>query len=413
MPILGLAPDLYPTKPAHFDIERVIRPNILALHPYRCARDDYSEGILLDANENALGHSIPSSSKLEPEVEPTLSLDLHRYPSPTHDPIKARLSALRGLPGTDHVFLGVGSDEVIDLLIRVCVAPGTEKILITPPTYGMYSVCAQVNDVGVVKVPLELSGDGGEGGEKGRFSVRVDEVKNALRADPSIKLVFFCSPGNPTGTLISLASVREILEFEEFKGVVIVDEAYIDFADDKESAVSLMKDYANLCVTQTLSKSFGLAAIRLGIAIAHPALVQILMNTKAPYNISTPTASLALSALSPEAVDLMKEKVSTLVKGRNELLRGLKELMPLGLGAVIGGNDANFVMVPVLEKNGSGKPDNVRANKIYRTLAEKEGVVVRYRGGEPSCAGCLRITVGSDEEIKTVLRKFGELLTAL
>lgn len=178
MPILGLAPELYPTKPAHFDIEKVIRPNILALHPYRCARDDYSEGILLDANENALGHSIPpaSSSVLEPELQPTLSLDLHRYPSPTHDPIKQLLAELRGVSGPESIFLGVGSDEVLDLLIRVCVAPGMEKILITPPTYGMYSVCAQVNDVGIVKVPLELSGDAGEGGERGRFSLRVDEV---------------------------------------------------------------------------------------------------------------------------------------------------------------------------------------------------------------------------------------------
>ena len=176
MPILGLDPSLYPTYPPHFDIERVIRPNILALHPYRCARDDYADGLLLDANENALGHSIPLSTKLEPEIQSTLGLDLHRYPSPTHDPIKTRLAELRGLPGTDYVFLGVGSDEVIDLLIRVCVAPGTEKILTTPPTYGMYAVCAQVNDVGVVKVPLVLSGDEGEGGEKGRFSVNVEEV---------------------------------------------------------------------------------------------------------------------------------------------------------------------------------------------------------------------------------------------
>ncbi|KAI0360399.1 histidinol-phosphate aminotransferase [Trametes cingulata] len=413
MPILGLAPELYPTKPAHFDIERVIRPNILALHPYRCARDDYSEGILLDANENALGHSIPSSSTLEPELQPTLGLDLHRYPSPTHDPIKQRLAEMRGLPGPEYVFLGVGSDEVIDLLIRVCVAPGKEKILITPPTYGMYSVCAQVNDVGVVKVPLELSGEAGEGGERGRFSLRVDEVKKAVSADPSIKLIFLCSPGNPTGTLIPLSSIRQILEYEDFKGIVIVDEAYIDFADEKASAVSLLKEYANLCVTQTLSKSFGLAAIRLGIAFAHPALVQILMNTKAPYNISTPTAALALSALSPSAVDLMKEKVSTLVKSRGDLLRGLAELAPLGLGSAIGGNDANFVMVPVLEKNGSGKPDNARAQRIYKTLAEAEGVVVRFRGNEPGCTGCLRITIGSEEENKVVLQKLGELLKAL
>lgn len=137
------------------------------------------------------------------------------------------------------------------------------------------------------------------------------------------------------------------------------------------------------------------------------------MNTKAPYNISTPTASLALTALSPEAVSLMQEKVSTLTKSREELLRGLAELAPLGLGAVIGGNDANFVVVPVLEKNGSGKPDNARAQKIYKTLAEEKGVVVRYRGGELGCAGCLRITVGSEEEIKECLKKFSELLTAL
>jgi histidinol-phosphate aminotransferase len=187
MPILGLSPTLGLLKPAHFDIEKVIRPNILALHPYRCARDDYKAGILLDANENALGHSIPSNpntteddSQLPSDLQPMLDLDLNRYPDPSHPIIKARIAALRGLPesnGIDHIFLGVGSDEVIDLLMRVCVVPGgKEKILTTPPTYGMYAVCAQVNDIAIIKVPLELSGDNGEGGENGRFSVRVDEV---------------------------------------------------------------------------------------------------------------------------------------------------------------------------------------------------------------------------------------------
>jgi histidinol-phosphate aminotransferase len=190
MAILGLAPSSTPTRPAHFDIERVIRPNILALHPYRCARDDYTSGILLDANENALGHSISNSedrspsAKLQPngdshldiDFDPILGLDLHRYPDPSHPKIKSRIAELRGLPSPDHVFLGVGSDEVIDLIMRVCVAPGRESILITPPTYGMYAVCAQVNDIGIVKVNLELSADNGEGGEKGRFSLRVDEV---------------------------------------------------------------------------------------------------------------------------------------------------------------------------------------------------------------------------------------------
>ena len=188
MAIIGLEPSSTPTRPAHFDIEHVIRPNILALRPYRCARDDYTSGILLDANENALGHTIPPSEdpttttlhlngNSSAEIGPILGLDLHRYPDPSHPKIKERITELRGLPGPDHVFLGVGSDEVIDLLMRVCVAPGREKILITPPTYGMYAVCAQVNDVGIVKVNLELTAEGGEGGEKGRFSLRVDEVR--------------------------------------------------------------------------------------------------------------------------------------------------------------------------------------------------------------------------------------------
>lgn len=187
MPILGLKPTQKPVYPTHFDIEKVIRPNILSLQPYRCARDDYSSGILVDANENSMGHSIEGYDAADKD---TLDLNLNRYPDPSHPLIKSRIAALRGLgpsqpsstadedTGADHVFLGVGSDEVIDILMRVCVTPGgSEKILITPPTYGMYSVCAQVNDVGVVRVPLELSGDQGEGGEKGRFSIQVDKVR--------------------------------------------------------------------------------------------------------------------------------------------------------------------------------------------------------------------------------------------
>jgi histidinol-phosphate aminotransferase len=178
MPINGLQsiPAQYPT---HFDIEKVIRPNILALLPYRCARDDYKDGILLDANENAMGHSIsPPSINIVSDLDLALQGELHRYPDPSHDTLKSLIAAQRGLPSDpSHVFLGVGSDEVIDLLMRVCVKPGGhEKILVTPPTYGMYSVCAQVNDVGIVKVDLNLSGDDGEGGQNGRFALRVDEV---------------------------------------------------------------------------------------------------------------------------------------------------------------------------------------------------------------------------------------------
>ncbi|KAI0263107.1 histidinol-phosphate aminotransferase [Gloeopeniophorella convolvens] len=428
MPILGLAPSSTPIRPAHFDIERVIRPNILALHPYRCARDDYSSGILLDANENALGHSIhrseaatPSAARLpngnsdaalDEQLADVLDLDLHRYPDPSHPEIKARIAELRGLPSLEHVFLGVGSDEVIDLLMRVCVAPGREKILTTPPTYGMYAVCAQVNDVGIVKVNLELGAEGGEGGEKGRFSVRVNEVKKAIDGDPTIKLIFLCSPGNPTGTLISLSAIRTILDYEPFKGIVVVDEAYIDFSEPGSSATTLISEYANVCVMQTLSKSFGLAAIRLGIALAQPPLIQILTNTKAPYNISTPTAHLALHALSPASVDSMRANIDTLKTSRTTLLSGLHALAPLGLGRAIGALDANFILIPVLARDGS-RPDNARAQRIYKTLAEEEGVVVRYRGGEPGCPGCLRVTVGTEEENAVVLGKMKKTLERL
>ncbi|KAG6867517.1 hypothetical protein C0993_001780 [Termitomyces sp. T159_Od127] len=409
MPLHGLPASSAPLQPAHFDIERAVRPNILALHPYRCARDDYQHGVLLDANENALGHSIVPETQ-----DDTLALPLHGYPDPSHPGIKARIAALRGLPGPQNVFLGVGSDEVIDLLQRVCVAPGKEKILITPPTYGMYAVCAQVNDVGVVKVPLQLGGEHGEGGERGRFSLRVDEVKKAIDADPSIRLIHLCSPGNPTGTLISLSAIRSILEYPSFTGVVVVDEAYIDFAGATDhSAVSLISEFANLVVMQTLSKGFGLAAIRLGIALAQPPLIQVLTNTKAPYNVSTPTATLALTALSPASLALTQTKIQTLLAGRAGLLTSLAGLADLGVGPAIGGNDANFVVVPILSRSGDGRPDNKRALAVYKSLAEEKGVVVRYRGGEMGCEGAIRITVGSEEENAFLLQKLKEVLTVL
>ncbi|KAF7348550.1 Aminotran-1-2 domain-containing protein [Mycena venus] len=399
MSILGLAASVPTVGPSHFDIIKVLRPNILALHPYRCARDDYQDGILLDANENALGHSITRSGSSDDSI---FDLDLHRYPDPAQNAIKERV---------DHIFLGVGSDEIIDLLMRVCVAPGKDKILITPPTYGMYSVCAQINDIAAVKCPLELTGAAGEGGESGRFSVRVSEIKKAVDADPSIKLIFLCSPGNPTGTLIPLSTVRAILDYPNFKGIVVVDEAYIDFASDDASAVSLIKEYGNLVVMQTLSKSFGLAGVRLGVALARPPLIQVLTNTKAPYNISTPTAHIALSALAPASVSAMRSNIATLIASRKTLLSDLAALASLGVGQAIGGNDANFVVVPIL--GADGQPDNTRAQHLYRSLAEENGVVVRYRGSEPGCGGCLRITVGTEEENRTAVTKIREVLSAV
>ncbi|RXW20806.1 hypothetical protein EST38_g5034 [Candolleomyces aberdarensis] len=461
MPILGLSPNQPPSYPEHFDVESAIRPNILALHPYRCARDDYSEGILLDANENALGHSIvqsssgptpgESSSSITPGIEDTLSLPLHRYPDPVHLPIKERIASLRSLPSPENVFLGVGSDEVLDLLIRVFVQPGVglegqgrgyDKILITPPTYGMYTVCAQVNDVGVVKVPLRVKEEdisSQEGGKVGRFSLDVDALKAAVIHEQrelgnTIKIIFLCSPGNPTGTLIDPESVKEVLEWSDFKGIVVVDEAYIDFVGSgedndakmdeeikKKSAASLVEKYHNVVVTQTLSKSFGLAGIRLGIALASVPIVQILSNTKAPYNVSLPTAYLALKALSPESLDRWRSNIRTLNASRISLIQSLQNLPEqndneLGVGPIIGGNNANFILFRILEKakaDKERKPDSARAQKIYKRLAEEMGVVVRYRGNELGCDGCLRITIGTEEENATALEKLREALKEL
>ncbi|CAG8768472.1 22134_t:CDS:2, partial [Gigaspora rosea] len=231
-----------------FSLESIVRPNILSLTPYRCARDDYGTGILLDANENSFGSVLQ-------EEESLLVKDLHRYPDPNQVLIKERLISFRGLQSIDYLFLGVGSDEIIDLLMRIFCIPGKDKIIITPPTYGMYSVCANINDVQVIKVNLDV--------EDGRFQLKPDKISEALSENPSTKLVYLCSPGNPTGTCLSHTTIKAVLDDPNLKGVVVIDEAYIDFTEETEEAsvAKWVEKYPNLIVMQTLSKSFGLAAI--------------------------------------------------------------------------------------------------------------------------------------------------------
>lgn len=239
---------------------------------------------------------------------------------------------------------------------------------------------------------------------------------DAVAADLSIKLIFLCSPGNPTGTLVSLNAIRAICSSPKFSGIVVVDEAYIDFANlmsnESISAVSLVKEFSNLVVLQTMSKSFGLAAIRLGIALAQPPLIQVLSNTKAPYNISTPTAYLALSALSPSSLAEMQTKIRTLTSNRSSLLEKLasSEATTKHLGQPIGAGQGNFIMVPVLSKDGSGRLDNKRAESVYKTLAEENGLVVRFRGNELGCEACLRITIGTERENEEVVKRLGKVL---
>ncbi|GAA5994016.1 hypothetical protein JCM5350_001610 [Sporobolomyces pararoseus] len=395
---------MFNPKPAHFKLEQAIRSNILALSPYRCARDDYNEGILLDANENSLGHSLPKDDSADTSFD---SLSLNRYPSPTHDDVKTLLCKLRKVPSPKNFFLGVGSDEAIDLLFRITCTPGKDRVLVCPPTYGMYGVCAQINDVEVVKVPLDVEG--------GKFLPKVDEINKTLseaaNSPNPIKLTFLCSPGNPTGTLIPLSSIRQVLQNPDYQGLVVVDEAYIDFADepDQESAVKLLieEGWDNLVVMQTLSKGFGLAAIRLGVAISSPPLVQILNNIKAPYNVSTPTASLALRALSPSGLSKFYENIATLKENRTWLAEKLltPQMQQLGVVQILGKPHANFLLVQIGNKQEVGKPDNERSERLYKYMAEQDKVVVRFRGKELGCEGCLRVTVGSREECERVVER--------
>jgi histidinol-phosphate aminotransferase len=296
--------------------------------------------------------------------------------------------------------VGVGSDEAIDALIRAFCIPGREKILVCPPTYGMYSVSAQVNDVSLVKIPLQTPS----------FDLDVPAIMDAMSADSSIKLAYLCSPGNPTGKLLKKEDVQRILEHKSWNGVVVVDEAYIDFAPEGASLAEWVTEWPNLVVMQTLSKAFGLAGIRLGAAFADPAIARILNNMKAPYNIPNPTSQLAQAALSPKHLEVMKKNVEVLVKQRERLLEALPKIP--GVGKLHGGTESNFLLYQMLDApaDQGGKPSNETALAVYEGLAEERGVVVRFRGKEHGCLGCLRITVGTEKEVDRFLQELRTVL---
>ncbi|KAK9316532.1 pyridoxal phosphate-dependent transferase [Lipomyces starkeyi] len=401
------------TSPA-FRLEAITRPNILLLEPYRCARDDYKTGVLLDANENAYGPSVctadvASSKDTSRITETDLIAGLHRYPDPHQEDVKQLLCDLRNAPNKgksniipltpDNLFVGVGSDECIDIVIRCFAAPGRDKMLTCPPTYGMYSVSAQVNDVEVVTVNLDLETKG--------FPLRVDKVMEALSNDSSIHLVYLCSPGNPTASLVDPESVKKILTHPTWNGIVVVDEAYIDFSPAGSSIAPLVTEYDNLIVMQTLSKAFGMAGIRLGASFASSPVTRILNNVKAPYNISSLTSTLALKALSPSGLSNMHKNIDAIVSQRARLLEELPKIP--GIGNFIGGDASNFLLVQILDKP-RGVPSSPTALRLYENLAVTKGVVIRYRGKEPGCVGGLRITVGTEEENTILLEKMKETL---
>jgi histidinol-phosphate aminotransferase len=371
---------------------------------------DNGTNILLDANENAYGPSLfldtSRTSSTNPSDPSINFLGLNRYPDPHQHELKQLLCNLRNThahtPKTitsANLFVGVGSDEAIDALLRCFCVPSKDKILVCPPTYGMYSVSAQVNDVGLVKVPLLSAPE---------FGLDVPAIISALSGPEAvnIKLIYVCSPGNPTGELIKKEDLQKILEHSTWNGVVVLDEAYIDFAPEGSSLAEWVAEWPNLVVMQTLSKAFGLAGIRLGAAFTSPPIASLLNNLKAPYNISSPTSAIASQALEKGGLSVMQANREKIINQRDRLLRDLPKVT--GIGRFRGGVASNFLLVEILDTQG--KPDNVTALMVYERLAENRGVVVRFRGKEHGCLGCLRITVGTEEEVTRFLKEMQNVL---
>lgn len=261
----------------------------------------------------------------------------------------------------------------------------------------MYSVSAQVNDVGLVKIPLTPAPE---------FALDLPAIAAALSQDAAIKIVYICSPGNPTGALIPKEQVRAVLEHPTWNGIVVLDEAYIDFAPEDASLAEWVAEWENLVVMQTLSKAFGLAGIRLGAAFASEGVATLLNSLKAPYNISSPTSVIAGQALEREGLEVMRGNREKIIGQRERLIKELPGVP--GIGRFRGGEASNFLLVEIL--NAKGEPDNVTALAVYERLAERRGVVVRFRGREHGCLGCLRITVGTEEEVTRFLSEIGEAI---
>jgi histidinol-phosphate aminotransferase len=336
-----------------FVLENIIRSNIKALKPYSSARDDFHgvAEVYLDANENPF----PNGK--------------NRYPDPLQMPVRAKFASIKHVDPSN-VFSGNGSDEVIDLLMRVFCTPGIDNVITLPPTYGMYAVSAAVNDVNVKEVLL-----------KDDWQLDVDAILHA--ADQFTKLLFICSPNNPTANSMDLNSIIQLLE--SFKGLVVVDEAYIDFCPEK-SVVGLLERYDNLFVMQTLSKAWGLAGVRIGLGIGHPDLIKILDKVKPPYNISVLNAEAASDALSDNS--LMEQQVAVIINQRKRLA---EQLSVYPFVEMIYPSDANFLLVKV-----------TKANLIYQMLINSR-IVVRNRSNVVLCDECLRITVGTPEENNKLL----------
>ncbi|MEQ9441102.1 MAG: histidinol-phosphate transaminase [Cyclobacteriaceae bacterium] len=338
-----------------FDITKLVRPHLLTLKPYASARSEFSgeAQVWLDANENAYG---------TPGRE--ISDAFHRYPDPYQTLLKQRIGEIKGMRHPQ-IFLGNGSDEIIDLLIKAFCQPGLDQIVTLPPTFGMYEVAAAVNDVAVRAISLTED-----------YQIDREAVDEAVNEQS--KLLFFCSPNNPTGNLLKPEDIRYFLN--KFPGIVVVDEAYIDFTG-QPGFLPELADYPNLVVLQTFSKAWGMAALRLGVAYASADVVGVLNKIKLPYNVSTLTQQTALAVL--ENTSQHEAMIQQIVEQR-EWLKGA--LQQLTIVEKIHPTDANFILIRV--------PD---ASHLYEYLVQ-QGVVVRNRTSIRLCEGGLRITVGTEHE---------------
>ncbi len=336
------------------EISPLLRPNIARLKPYSSARDEHTGGgnVWLDANENPFRRKD----------------DLNRYPDPHQKELKQTIARLKDI-SPNQVFLGNGSDEAIDLLVRAFCAPGRDKVLSFSPTYGMYKVCADVNDVEMIEVPLDKN-----------FQPQWSPLQPYLD-DPALKLIFLCSPNNPTGNLMDESIIAEILQ--NFKGITVIDEAYIDFAN-ATSWLTKISDYPRLVVLQTMSKSTGLAGIRLGMAFANETMVGVMDKIKPPYNISTPTQKIALQSFDNQ--DSVLAEIETLKQSISELSSALRT-MPLF--TKVYHTDANFLLAIT-----------PWAQEVYSFLSAK-GIIVRNRTAV--LPGALRISAGTPEETEILI----------
>ncbi len=339
-----------------FDLTDLLRDNIRDLTPYSSARDEFKgeASVLLDANENAYGSPLDGN--------------YNRYPDPLQQQLKVKLSAIKGVPPRN-IFLGNGSDEAIDILYRAFCRPGVDNVILVPPTYGMYEVSAHINDVATKKVNLTAD-----------FQLNLEGIAEAI--DANTRIIFLCSPNNPTGNSLHREDVETILA--NFSGLVVIDEAYINYSRQK-TFIQELTEYSNLVVLQTLSKAWGLAGLRLGMAFASEEIIEVFNKIKPPYNINQATQELALKAL--ENVDRVNEWIRETVSERDKLSSKLRSL-PFVLHVYP--SDANFILAKTVEPR-----------KTYNYLVEKS-IIVRDRSKVALCEGCLRITVGTPNENKVL-----------